>query len=201
MVENSKVAEALATKDVAVAKALEPELIKAVQEYAIAGDTKAMMASARELADLQKHIQVLESTGKAQQLNELATEIEAVISEKVQWYIQQGKLDLAKGVYYSFDFEQPVVKGVNAVVRFSKGAGKVKVAGKSTGGGAPGKKIDKNGNPLPKTDELVATFGETVITYRGKEATIKELYDSNTDGNYRFGLREKLEKLHNDSLT
>jgi hypothetical protein len=58
---------------------------------------------------------------------------------------------------------------------------------KSTGGGA-GKKYSV------KTDELLAKYGENIFKDDTGQ-TFKEAWDSNSDGNWRYGIRVKLLKL------
>lgn len=58
---------------------------------------------------------------------------------------------------------------------------------KSTGGGA-GKKYSV------KTDELIAKYGDNIFKDDTGQ-TFKEAWDSNSDGNWRYGIRVKLLKL------
>ena len=58
---------------------------------------------------------------------------------------------------------------------------------KSTGGGA-GKKYSV------KTEELLAKYGEYIFKEETGQ-TFKEAWDSNSDGNWRYGIRVKLLKL------
>jgi len=68
-----------------------------------------------------------------------------------------------------------------------KGSTRPAGTGKSTGGGA-GKKYSV------KTEELLAKFGGNIFKEETGQ-TFKEAWDSNSDGNWRYGIRVKLLKL------
>jgi len=152
-----------------------------------------------EVAEQQRALEQAQLAAKA-----ITEQFKSVIDKAIGKTIAElegvGKLDKLDGVWYSMDFGDAMENGTRpSSCRVLKTPAKPS-SGKS--GGGAGKKF-----PIGYK-ELLAEFGSRPVTaddskYRSKlegheGQSWQEAYDSDTDGNYRYAIREAL--LHKKGL-
>jgi len=147
------------------------------------GDYKAVAKIAKELVQFQKAKETAEADAKSAASLAIAVKVKGVIDTALQDMIDNGELDNEDGIWYTNDFGEKL-----STCRTTKTASKAAKSG-GNGGGGKGKKFDIG------TEELLEKFGGQEFK-DGK--TFAEAYKSNTDKNWRYGIREKLLKLNGD---
>ena len=155
----------------------EAELMAEMEKALKSKDFKAVSKVSSELVKFQKAKEQTELEAKQKVLASMTEEVKAVIQKALAKLVDSGKLDAADGIWYSNDFGEKLVQ-----CRLIKTQTKAKGTG---GGGGGGKKFDIS------TDELMEKFGGEIYK-DGK--TFKEAHESNTDKNWRYGIREVLLK-------
>lgn len=158
----------------------EADLLKQMQEATKSGDFKQVAKVAQELVKFQKAREQAEHDAKVKALEAITDSVKSAIDKVVNQMIQDGKLNMADGVWYVNDFGEKLTS-----CRLMKGQAKAAGTGK-TGGGGGGKKF------AVETSELLEKFGSQ--EYKDGQ-TFQAAWDSNTDKNWRYAIREKLLKL------
>jgi len=153
------------------------QLLAELQKAMDAAEWKTISTISSQIAKLVSAEANAEREAKQTALKGITEKVMRAIEKAVKPFIDSNDLDIADGVWYSHDFGEALTD-----CRLLKS---VKVA--KAGGGGGGKKFDI------KTSELLEQFGATLVGDTGK--TFTESYAENTDGNFRYGLRNKMLKL------
>ena len=141
-------------------------------------DFKAVAVASRKLDSAVKAKEKAELEVKRAALDAVSEEVKTAIMKAVKPLVDSGKVDVADGIWFSFDFGEQA-----PVVRLMKTAPRTARAG--TGGGG-GKKFDVS------TDDMLSRHG----TKEYKDGlTFAQAYESSTDKNWRYAIRQKLLKL------
>ena len=159
-----------------VAEPTEAELMAELEKALASKDFKAVAAASRKLDSAVKAKEKAELAEKRAALDEMGEKVKAAISKAVKPLVESGQLDAADGIWYSYDFgeQAPVVRLMKSQPR----------AARSGGGG--GKKFDIS------TDDMLSRHGQEEY----KEGlTYQQAYESSTDKNWRYAIRQKLLKL------
>ncbi len=142
-------------------------------------DFKAVAAASRKLDTAVKAKEKAELETKRAALDAISDKVKSAISKAVKPIVDSGELDVADGIWYSYDFgeQAPVVRLLKSAPRAAR-----------AGGGGGGKKFDIS------TDDMLARHGQEI---QNKETgmTFQQAYDSSTDKNWRYAIRHKLLKL------
>jgi hypothetical protein len=146
------------------------------------GDWKAIAKIAREIDQLQTAKDKAERDAKLAVLTSTGEKVKAAIMKALKPFVDSNELEIAEGVFFSWDFGDANLQ----TIRLMKNQPKAKTA--SAGSGA-GKKFDIT------TKELLEKYGSQVMNVETGE-TYQAAYDATTDGNKRFGIRNKLLKLN-----
>jgi len=169
--------EPATTFEVAVEAPLSEEELMAQLETALASkDFKAVAAASRKLDQAVKAKEKAELEAKRAILDEMAEKVKAVIAKAVKPLVDSGELDAADGIWYSYDFGEaaPVVRLMKTQPRAARA------------GGGTGKKFDIS------TDDMLSRHGGE--DYKDG-MTFRVAYDSSTDKNWRYAIRQKLLKI------
>ena len=178
MAEEIIQAEAVAEEPVAVAEPTEAELMAELEAALKSKDFKAVAAASRKLDSAVKAKEKAELDIKRAALDAMIEDVKAAIQKAVKPLVDSGKLDVADGIWYSYDFGEQA-----PTVRLMKSAPKAARSG-STGGG--GKKFDVS------TDDMLTRHGAEEY----KEGlSFQQAYESSTDKNWRYAIRQKLLKI------
>ncbi len=176
MASNEDVAQAEAVEPVAPAQ-IEEQLMSELEIALKSKDFKAVAAASRKLDTAVKAKEKAELDVKRAALDAMTDEVKAAIHKVIKPIVEAGKLDAADGIWYSYDFGEQA-----PTVRLMKSAPRAARAG--SGGG--GKKFDIS------TDDMLARHGQEEykdgLNYR-------QAYESSTDKNWRYAIRQKLLKL------
>lgn len=176
------------------------ELLREQMREAVANeDWKAVGKVSADLAKLEKEEARVAREAAEGAVKELTMGVKDAITELLTPMIEEGKLDGCDGVWYSMDFGDEMVSGLRpASCKLLKSAAK---APRATGGGG-GTKFNVS------YKDFLAKYGDDLVTEADAEfrsaikpcvgMTWKEAYESNTEGNFRYHIRECW--LHKDSL-
>ena len=157
----------------------EAELMAELDAHMKKGDIKAVIATAKELSKIQKEREQTELEAKQKVLADVTEKVKLAISKALKPLVDAKELDLADGIWYTNDFGEKLT-----TCRLMKSAPK-----KSGGtGGGTGKKF------AISTNDLLAKYGDQEFK---DGQTFAQAFESNTDGNFRYGIRQKLLKLDN----
>jgi len=155
---------------------LSQEQLQAQMQAAInSGDWKEVAKVARQIDTIAKQAEKAELEAKRAEL----VAVEALVRETIVGAItplyDSGELDKADGVWIAWVFgdQAPTIRLTKTATRAPKA------------GGGTGKKFDIS------TDALLEKYGDEAFN---EELTFKQAYDSNTDKNFRYGIRQKLLK-------
>lgn len=154
------------------------QLMEEMNKAVASGDYKAVAKVASELVKFQKAAEQAELEAKTKALEAISQEVKTAIEKAVQKLVDSGKLDQADGIWYTNDFGEKLT-----TIRLMKSAPKAKTS-TGTGGGA-GKKFSVT------TAELLEKFGAD--EYKDGQS-YQTAWDSNTDKNWRYAIRESLLK-------
>ena len=161
--------------DVGVPLLTEADLMAKLDIAMKSGDFKAVARVANEVAKLQKTQEQAEQDAKLAVLATITEKTKTTIAKALKPLVDGGELDQADGIWYSNDFGEKLV-----ACRL------VKSAPKKAGGGGGGKRFDVS------SDDLLAKYGDQ----EWKDGiSFKQAHESNTDGNFRYAIRQKLLKL------
>lgn len=141
------------------------------------GDWKQLAKAAEALVNFQKKREAAELEEKRKVLAEVAGKVEAAIMKALKPLVEGGVLDAADGVFFNYDFgeEKPVTRLMRSAP---------KAARTSTGGGG-GKKFDVS------TEDLLSKYGSEEFK---DGISFQAAWESNTDKNWRYAIRQKLLK-------
>lgn len=156
----------------------EEQLMAELEAALKSKDFKAVAAASRKLDSAVKAKEKAELDVKRAALDSMIDKVKASIQKAVKPLVDSGELDAAEGIWYSFDFGEQA-----PVVRLMKTQPRAARAGGSTGGG---KKFDIS------TDDMLARHGQE--EYK-PGMTFAQAYESSTDKNWRYAIRQKLLKI------
>lgn len=164
---------------VAVVEPTEDELMAELDKALQSKDFKAVAAVSRKIDSIQKAKEKAELEVKRAALDAMIDKVKSAITKAVKPLVDSGDLDVADGIWYSYDFgeQAPVVRLMKSAPRAAR-----------QGGGGGGKKFDVS------TTDMLARHGEEVY---GKDTglTFQQAWESSTDKNWRYAIRQKLLKL------
>jgi len=155
----------------------EKQLMTDIQKASAAGDYKTVARIAQELVKYQRSKEQAETEAKQKALAAIVLEVKTAIDATVKKLVDAKKLDLADGVWYSADFGDK-----STACRLIKTTAKAP----RTGSGGSGKKYDIG------TEEMLKKHGH--MEYKGGQS-FQSAYDSDTDKNKRYAIREALLKV------
>lgn len=153
----------------------EEQLMTEMNEAVASGDFKAVAKVAQELVKVQKAKEQAEHEAKVKALEAVTDKVKTAIEKSVSKMVEAGELDQADGIWFNWDFGEKLV-----TCRLMKTATR-----KSGGGGGGGKKFSIS------TAEMLEKFGSE--EYKDG-MTYQAAWDSNTDKNWRYAIRESLLK-------
>ena len=152
------------------------QLMSDMQTALTAGDFKAVAKISRQIDSMQRAAEKAELDAKRAALEGMSQLVKGAINEAVAGLIADGQLDAADGIWYAYDFGE-----AEATVRLTKTATRTR-----TGGGGTGKKFDIS------TEDMLSRHGDEAYK---DGMTFRQAYESNTDKNWRYAIRQKLLKL------
>ena len=155
----------------------ESELMAELDKALKSKDFKSVAAVSRKIDGIQKSKEKSELEGKRKALDAMSDKVGAAISKAVKPLVDSGDLDQADGIWYSYDFGEKA-----PVVRLMKSAPRAARAG----GGGGGKRFDIS------TDDMLAKHGSKEFK---DGISLQQAYESSTDKNWRYAIRQKLLKL------
>ena len=159
------------------AEPTEAELMAALESALKSKDFKAVAAASRKLDQAVKAKEKAELEVKRAALDAMIDKVKAAVVKAVKPLVDSGELDAADGIWFSHDFGE-----ATPVVRLMKTAPRAVRAG----GGGGGKKFDIS------TDDMLSRHG----TEEYKDGlTFQQAYESSTDKNWRYAIRQKLLKV------
>ena len=163
--------------ETAKAELTEGELMAQLETALKSKDFKAVAAASRKLDTAVKAKEKAELDAKRAVLDQMGEKVKTAISKAVKTIVDSGELDAADGIWYSYDFGEQA-----PVVRLMKSAPRAVRAG----GGGGGKKFDIS------TDDMLSRHGQE--EYKDG-LNFQQAYESSTDKNWRYAIRQKLLKL------
>ena len=156
------------------------EQLKAELQTALdSGDFKAVAQVSRKIDTIQKGKEKAELEAKRALLEGMSNRVKDILMTPITALIEAGELDAADGIWFSYDFGDGEK---TATLRLLKTTTRAPRAG----GGGTGKKFDVS------TDALLAKYGGEPYKETGMD--FKTAYDSNTDKNWRYAIRQALLK-------
>ena len=155
----------------------EAELMAELEKALASKDFKAVAAASRKLDSAVKAKEKVELEAKRAVLDAMTDEVKAVLMKALKPLVDSGKLDAADGIWLSFDFGEaaPVVRLMKTQPRAAR-----------SGSGGGGKKFDVS------TDDMLSRHGDELYK---DGMTFRQAYDSSTDKNWRYAIRQKLLKI------
>jgi len=159
------------------AEPTEAELMAELEAALKSKDFKAVAAASRKLDQSVKAKEKAELEAKRAALDAMIDEVKTAIQKAVKPMVESGKLDAADGIWYSYDFGEtaPTVRLMKSAPRAVR-----------SGGGGGGKKFDIS------TDDMLTRHGQE--EYKDG-LNFQQAYESSTDKNWRYAIRQKLLKL------
>ena len=159
-----------------VAEPTEAQLMAELNKALADKDFKAVAAVSRKIDGITRGKEKAELDAKRAALDSMGDKVALAISKAVKPLVDSGELDVADGIWYTYDFGEKA-----ATVRLMRTATRAR-----TGGGGGGKKFDVS------TDDMLAKFG----TQEYKDGiSLQQAYEGSTDKNLRYAIRVKLLKL------
>ncbi len=159
------------------------QLMAQLQEALKSGDFKLVAKVSGQLVKFQKEREQAELESKQAALMEVTQKVRASIEKLLDGMIDKGLLDLADGVWMNWDFGAQREVGVNPAVRLVKVASTRKPRTGGGGGGAA---------KYPRTEDLMPKYSSQM--YKDSGMTFQQAWESNTDKNWRYGIREAILK-------
>ena len=165
------------TAEVVAEVQTEEQLMAELEKALASKDFKAVAAASRKIDSIVKTREKAELEIKRAALDAMSEKVKSAITKAVKGLVDGGELDAADGIWYSFDFGEaaPVVRLMKTQPRAAR-----------AGGGGGGKKFDIS------TDDMLGRHGDE--EYKDG-MTFKQAYESSTDKNWRYAIRQKLLKL------
>jgi hypothetical protein len=158
----------------------EAELMRQLDTALKSKDFKVVARVSNEIAKFQKTKEQAELEVKQKALEAITDKVKNTIAKALKPLVDAKELDLADGIWFTQDFDEKIV-----TCRLTKTAARKASTG---GGGGAGKKFDVN------TNDLLAKFGNQ--PYKESGMSIQQAWESNTDKNYRYAIRQNLLKLN-----
>jgi len=154
----------------------EEELMALLEKALASKDFKAVAAASRKIDSIVKGREKAELEVKRAALEKMGEKVKAVIAKAVKGVVDSGELDEADGIWYSYDFGEaaPTVRLMKTQPRAARA------------GGGTGKKFDIS------TDDMLSRHGGELFK---DGLTFQQAYESSTDKNWRYAIRQKLLKL------
>jgi len=169
------------------------ELEALMKESATAGDWKAVRQYAKELETLEKAGEQARKEAQLKALADITLKVKGKIDKLVNTMVEAKELDLADGVWYSYDFGT-----TDTACRLMKGS--VKKSAGGNGGGSyianPAKSSDllaKVGSDIMFTDDTTVTIDKVSYTMTAG-TTYQQAYDFSNNGGWRNRVRMALLK-------
>ena len=160
-----------------VAEPTESELVAELTKALASKDFKQVAAVSRKIDKIQTAREKSEQAEKIAALDKIKDKVSAAIMKAVKPIVDSEELDVADGIWFSYDFDETA-----PTVRLMKSAPRAARAG----GGGGGKKFDIS------TDAMLEKHGTE--EYKDGQ-NFKDAYESSTDKNWRYAIRQKLLKL------
>ena len=153
------------------------QLMAQLQTALTAGDYKAVATVSRQIDQRVRAGEKAELDAKKAELDAMCEGVKDVLMGAITPLVESGQLDKADGVWFSYDFgeQAPTVRLMKTTTRAPR-----------AGGGGTGKKFDIS------TEDMLSKHGEEVYK---DGVTFRYAYNSNTDKNWRYAIRNKLLKL------
>lgn len=174
--ETTKVDTPATPAPVATPVISEAELMKQLDVALKSGDFKEVSKVSSEIVKFKKTAEQAELEAKQKALEAVTETVKTAIQKALKPMYDEAKLDLADGVWFSWDFGEQLV-----AVKLLKTQAKARTGG----GGGGGKKF------AITTNAMLEKFG-------GQEykdgATYQAAWDADTDKNKRYAIRESLLK-------
>lgn len=155
----------------------EAELMAELEAALKSKDFKAVAAASRKLDQAVKTKEKAELEVKRAALDAMSGKVMSAITKVIKPLYDSGELDGGDGVWYSYDFDDqaPTIRLLKTQPKAAR-----------SGGGGGGKKYD------------IST--EDMLTRHGQEQykdglTYAQAYESSTDKNWRYAIRQKLLKM------
>ncbi len=167
----------VATTEPEVVEMTEDQLMAELEAALKSKDFKAVAAASRKLDQAVKAKEKAEKDAARELEQAVATEVQATILKALKPLVDSGKLDPYDGIWYSQDFGEPT-----PTTRLLKTAPRAA----RSGGGGGGKKFDIS------TDDMLTRHGQE--QYKDG-LSFQQAYESSTDKNWRYAIRQKLLKL------
>jgi len=171
------IAQAEANAATVAVPATEAELMAELEAALKSKDFKAVAAASRKLDTSVKAKEKAELEVKRAALDSMIDKVKSAIQKAVKPLVDSGELDVADGIWYSYDFGEAA-----PTVRLMKSAPKAT----RSGGGGGGKKFDIS------TDDMLTRHGAE--EYKDG-LSFQQAYESSTDKNWRYAIRQKLLKI------
>lgn len=156
----------------------EAELMTELQSALKSGDFKVVAKVSTEIAKVQKAKEATELEAKQKLLADLSLKVKGIIDKAISRMIEAGELDAADGIWYVKDFGEKLV-----TCRLMKS----QIKTRTTGGGT-GKRFNFN------SVEAVTVGKYASEPYKDTGKTFKEAWESNTDKNWRYAIRQEVLK-------
>jgi len=166
-----------AVSPVAEAPKTEKQLLAELQKALATGDFKVVAKVSQELVKFQKTKEAAEQETRVKALGEMTGKVQQVITKSLQKMYDDGALDKADGVWFTWDFGEKLT-----TCRLMKATTKAPRAG---GGGGGGKKFSVS------TTDLLEKFGGQ--EYKDGQS-FKQAWEADADKNKRYAIREALLK-------
>ena len=159
----------------------EAQLMAEMQAAVTSGDFKMVAKVASELVKVQKDKAQSELDAKLKVLVGKTEAVKQAINEVITRMADAGELDAADGVWFSRDFTDNNLITCRLTKTYAKSS-TPKTPGTASGAG---KKF------AVSTTDLLTTYGNEIYK---DGATFQAAWDSNTDKNFRYAIREALLK-------
>ena len=168
-------------EEVVIANLSEADLETAINKAMADKDLKQVMNLARALDKLIKANANTKQEEKLAALIDITTIVRKAIEKLIDDKVKAGELDLADGLWVTWDFEAAREVGINPSVRL------IKTAKTRKSGGGGGKRFDATWK------ELLEKYGGS--PYKDSGLTCQQAWDADTGKNSRFQVRVAMLKL------
>ncbi len=159
----------------------EGELEGAISKAMADKDLKLVISLARDLDKLTKANASAKQEEKLVALVSITTTVRKAVEKLIDGLVADKKLDLADGLWITWDFEAVREVGINPSVRL------IKTAKTRKSGGGGGKRFDATWK------ELLEKYGGS--PYKDSGLTCQQAWDADTGKNSRFQVRVAMLKL------
>ena len=161
-----------------VAEPTESELLAQLDIAMKSKDFKQVAVVSRKIDQMVTAKEKVEKAALQAELDTKVGKVKDAITKAVKPLVDSGELDAADGIWYSYDFGEQA-----PTVRLMKSATKTRTATSDSSGG---RKFDIS------TDELLEKHGSKV--YKDSGLSFAQAYESSTDKNWRYAIRQALLK-------